>query len=658
MLTEQCDRLDRIEALLQQILERLVPSDSAGKWRSEYNQVLRGRPVVILPDNDEPGKKHARDIAMSLEGVAASVTILDLPGVPPKGDATDWFEADGTASKLYELLEEAKRAGGSSSQQSVELSAEPAKRLAPPTWKPFPVTALPELARHYVDAASRAIGCDESYVALPLLTGFAAAIGNSRSIRLKRGWTEPSVLWSALIGESGTLKSPALDQPLKRIRKRQDEAIRRHSLAVEDYDRAKAVFDAKMAHWKRTGAKNGESAPPEPVPPVCERFWVSDTTVEALAERLARAPRGLLLWREELAGWLGSFGQYKGGKGRDSAHFLTMHGARSLLMDRKSGDATTIYVPRAALSICGGIQPGILRLALAQEHFQSGLAARLLLAMPPRKAKRWSEAVVEETLETELADIFDRLYGLSMTVDAEAEEPAPVPLNLSARAKLAWVAFYNEHATEQLELTGDLAAAWSKLEGYAARLALVVHLARWAAGAALIGEPPGDVNAESVEAGIELSRWFGNEAQRVYAVLNESDEERDQRELVELMQRKGGCLTVRELMHARRRYRTSAEDAEAALEQLVKEGVAIRDNTTPSTAGGRPVVRYRLSPGNAGNGNTTPENAEEIEVPLPLPALPAEVGVGTNDPDWLQERLPGCGDAWELPEAGPYSAGN
>jgi hypothetical protein len=250
--------------------------------------------------------------------------------------------------------------------------------------------------------------------------------------------------------------------------------------------------------------------------------------------------------------------------------------------------------------------------------------------MPPRKAKRWSEAVVDEKLEKELADVFDRLYALSMTANAATDEPAPVPLRLSTKAKRLWVAFYNVHAKEQLELTGDLAAAWSKLEGYAARLALIVHLTRWGADAALAGEQPGEINAESVEAGIALSRWFGNEAERVYAALSESDEEHEQRELAELIQRKGEGITVRELMHASRRYRASADDAESALEQLVKAGVAIRDDAASSAAGGRPIVRYRLV---SGNGNTTPENAEEIEVVLPLPLLPEQIGVGPNDPE-------------------------
>jgi putative DNA primase/helicase len=84
-------------------------SGGAGKWRPEYNEFLRGRPVVILPDNDDAGRRHANDIALSLKGVAASVTILELPGLPEKGDASDWFAAGGTASKLYELLELAKQ---------------------------------------------------------------------------------------------------------------------------------------------------------------------------------------------------------------------------------------------------------------------------------------------------------------------------------------------------------------------------------------------------------------------------------------------------------------------------------------------------------------------------------------------------------------------
>lgn len=76
----------------------------AGKWRDEYNECLRGRQVVILPDNDEPGQKHAARVARSLSGRAASVRVVELPDLPPKGDVSDWLNAGGTLEQLSKLV--------------------------------------------------------------------------------------------------------------------------------------------------------------------------------------------------------------------------------------------------------------------------------------------------------------------------------------------------------------------------------------------------------------------------------------------------------------------------------------------------------------------------------------------------------------------------
>jgi len=78
----------------------------AGKWRPEYSEELKGRKVVILPDNDDPGRRHGEQIAQSLQGIARSVRILELPGLPEKGDASDWFAAGGTRAKLLALVKE------------------------------------------------------------------------------------------------------------------------------------------------------------------------------------------------------------------------------------------------------------------------------------------------------------------------------------------------------------------------------------------------------------------------------------------------------------------------------------------------------------------------------------------------------------------------
>jgi hypothetical protein len=79
----------------------------AGKWRASYAQYFQGKQVVILPDNDLPGKAHAQKVARSLHGIAARIKVLDLPGLPEKGDVTDWLKAGGTKEELLAMMEAA-----------------------------------------------------------------------------------------------------------------------------------------------------------------------------------------------------------------------------------------------------------------------------------------------------------------------------------------------------------------------------------------------------------------------------------------------------------------------------------------------------------------------------------------------------------------------
>jgi putative DNA primase/helicase len=74
------------------------------KWSPEYNETLRGRKVLILPDNDETGRKHAQQVASNLFGIAEMIRVVELPGLPPKGDVSDWIAAGGTLDKLKELV--------------------------------------------------------------------------------------------------------------------------------------------------------------------------------------------------------------------------------------------------------------------------------------------------------------------------------------------------------------------------------------------------------------------------------------------------------------------------------------------------------------------------------------------------------------------------
>lgn len=79
----------------------------AGKWTAQHAAFLKGRHVVILPDNDDPGRNHGQQVAATLHGVAASVRVVELPGLPHKGDASDWLAGGGTVEDLKRLTEAA-----------------------------------------------------------------------------------------------------------------------------------------------------------------------------------------------------------------------------------------------------------------------------------------------------------------------------------------------------------------------------------------------------------------------------------------------------------------------------------------------------------------------------------------------------------------------
>jgi hypothetical protein len=86
------------DTLIERGLVATTNPGGAGKWRDEYSETLRGARVVILPDNDDSGRQHAQKVAQHLQGVAAEVRILELQGLPEKGDVSDWIrerEEDG-----------------------------------------------------------------------------------------------------------------------------------------------------------------------------------------------------------------------------------------------------------------------------------------------------------------------------------------------------------------------------------------------------------------------------------------------------------------------------------------------------------------------------------------------------------------------------------
>ncbi len=100
---------DRLNALFAAANTPAIATTSAqgandtGRWES-YAEGLKGRPVVVIPDCDPTGLRHARGVCGFLHGMARSVKLVELPGVGPKGDISDWLDQDNTPEDLWTLI--------------------------------------------------------------------------------------------------------------------------------------------------------------------------------------------------------------------------------------------------------------------------------------------------------------------------------------------------------------------------------------------------------------------------------------------------------------------------------------------------------------------------------------------------------------------------
>jgi hypothetical protein len=441
-------------------------------------------------------------------------------------------------------------------------------------WEPFPVNLLPEPVNTFVTEAAAALGCDAAFVALPLLASIAAVIGNRRRIELWPGWQEPAVLWCGTVADSGSMKTPAADKALRNVRERQRAAF-------ADYRAALVIFEQEQReHEARRRSRSTEPAAP-PEKPIAERLVVDDVTIEGLAPIVEQNPRGVLVDRDELSGWF-DFDRYSGGRGgAEVGRWLSMYNAGPLTVDRKHSG--TIYVPSAAVSIAGGIQPKILARVVGSRHVDNGLLQRFILAAPPRQRKAIPSADVGFATVAAVESMFATLLEIR-----PADDGGPRVLDLEPEAAALWRTFYVEHAEAQFSASGPVAAMLAKAEGWAARLALVCHVIAQAGADPARGDR---VRADSITAGVGLAGWAAREWQRVFYGLQHGAAQDDDRGLVQWIAGRGGVATARDVARGLAKYRAPGA-AEAGLRRLTRSG---RAQWHPQQTGGRPADAVRLT---------------------------------------------------------------
>jgi hypothetical protein len=109
-------------------------SCGAEKFTADLADWFKGKNVYVLPDNDEPGERHATQVIQTLRNVARSIRVLRLPNLPNGGDVSDWIEAGGTVDELAELLRHAPEIEVEAPRRLIKSSAEFLDGFTPPDY--------------------------------------------------------------------------------------------------------------------------------------------------------------------------------------------------------------------------------------------------------------------------------------------------------------------------------------------------------------------------------------------------------------------------------------------------------------------------------------------------------------------------------------------
>jgi hypothetical protein len=288
---------------------------------------------------------------------------------------------------------------------------------------PFPAAVLPVPLRTVVNEVAAALPCPPDFVAVPMLALLGAAIGNSRVLEVKPGWRESARLWTAVVADPGSKKSPALAAVMRPLEERQRQLHEAYQHALE----------ASQAG----GSLNA---------PVLQQLFTTDATLEALAVILAQNPRGLVFIRDELTGWVRAMNQYKGGKGADRQSWLSFWNGATVIVNRVSRQGP-IVLDNPFVSVTGCLPPDVLGELADERGREDGFIHRILFAFPNPIPLAWTDAALSLGTQQDYTLVFTALWGLQpATLSGESQVPAVV--QFTSEGRTAFVTWINTHYTE------------------------------------------------------------------------------------------------------------------------------------------------------------------------------------------------------------------
>jgi Protein of unknown function (DUF3987) len=540
---------------------------------------------VRSPEHQEQRRKLMANVRAAVAGERVNDRTFDLKNGQRRIDyaavaahldgRVDWVSC---LMLAIEPLERAMAQQGQADASELSLTAPATSPV-----RPFPVEVFPEAIATLIRQGAAALPCAPDLIGVPMLAVLGTAIGTSYDVEMKHGWTEGPRIYSGVIALPGDKKSPAeklATRPLHVLQAKHGQDFEAQQV---QHDLAMLVYEVQLADWRSKRRKKADSQQPEgtkqPPPPkqdapTMTQLLTVDATVEALASIISSNPRGVLMERDELTGWVLSMNQYKGGKGADRQMWLTLWNGASVVINRK-GRPDPLVLSNPFVCVTGGLTPDCLDDLVDVRGCEDGFLPRILLAYPDQVPLTYTHATVTPEAQRAYEDLIKKLLALGQKTPASTTVATFIP-----EGRVALITFLNElyDRCNSVDCPVYLRHVIAKLEAYTGRLALILQLCRSAAGDSCTD----NIEPESVRGAAELIRYFLSHAERIYPRLRTTEQDKQVEAAVSWIDAHGGRVSAREVQRHKVAGVKTATQAKALLYALEDRGYGMVSTAGPT----------------------------------------------------------------------------
>lgn len=364
----------------------------------------------------------------------------------------------------------------------------------------FPLEIFPKAIRDIIEAFEEYENYNVDFTSASFLTVFAAAMGNSWSVRFMTGWVCRPIIYMVLVGSPSCGKTPPLQQAVAPLLKLDGEYDMIYCKEMETYRR-----------WERMSAKQREkhSLPEEMKMPQRKCHVVVDSTVEALIGALRDNPRGVLIYKDEIDSLLSNFNRYNGS---DEGYFLSLFSGTPFKYSRKSNNEH-IFLANPYCSIIGSTQPGRIGEQFGGKRLMNGFSSRFLKVYPEiDKMPSWNDTAMPDGVLEEWERIIRKVVAATPSTDQEGKATS-IELLFSQESKLRIIQWKDEVNNKVYAETDSDAvrALCGKLETYLVRFCLVIQIMHGICGESGMDE----IEPKTAELAIRLIEYFRNMESRI-----------------------------------------------------------------------------------------------------------------------------------------------